>query len=293
MPLFVSAGDESCQAIVRRNLGYPELLAHEIVEMSLIFHKPPGVVLPDVAGELLFLKPKMLNYTRWFREGFAEYAGVLAHQMVRSEPSDEYSTMNLVVLSSPFSTLSSVGRKLFRWHSYSRPVVKNEYYDAALGLFLLITDRFGTDAVKDIVAQMNELDYLNGPDLINAVNQALNTDIEELVANFHFPDIGCNLSLLTKATALNEDLNITKGLYVSAVEPNSLADRAGIKDKDVILKVGNEPVRNNLEFEGALLKLLDRRTVDITIWRKDEGRMVVELPPPGPSAPHWLKIHCP
>jgi hypothetical protein len=278
MPLFVSAGDESCQAIVQRNLGYPELLTHEIVEMSLIFHKPPGVVLPDVEGELFFLKPKMLNYTRWFREGFAEYAGVLAHQMVRYKPSDEYSTVNLVVLSSPFSALESVGGKLFKWHSYSRPVVKNEYYDAALGLFLLIADRFGTDALKDIVAQMNELDYLDGPDLINVVNRALDTDIEELVANFHFPDIGCKLTLLTRAIVLNEDLNVKQGLYTSAVEPNSLADSAGIKKKDVIMKIGDEPVRNNLQFERILLRLLDRRTVDITIWRKGEGLMVVELP---------------
>lgn len=278
MPLFVSAGDESCQAIVLRNLGYPELLAHEIVEMSLIFHKPPGVVLPDVEGELLFLKPKMLNYTRWFREGFAEYVAVLAKQMLLSEQSDEYSNVNLVVLSSPFSSLSRVGEKLFKWHQYSSPVINNEYYDAALGLFLLIADRFGTDALKDIITQMNELDYLDGPDLINSVNKALNMDVEELVTNFHFPDIELSLSPLTKATALNEDLNVKQGLYISAVEPNSLADRAGIKNKDVILKLDDEPVRNNLEFERTLLKLLDRRTVDITIWRKDEGRMVIELP---------------
>jgi len=278
MPLFVSAGDESCQAIILRNVGYPELLAHEIVEMSLIFHKPPGVVLPDVAGELLFLKPKMLNYTRWFREGFAEYAGFLAQQIVPSDSPDEYSTMNLTVLSSPFSALSSVGRKLFSWHSYSRPVVKNEYYDAALGLFLLITDSFGTDAVKNIVDQMNELDYLDGPDLINAVNRALNTDIEDLVADFRFPDIGCKLIPLTRTIALNEDLHVEQGLYTSAVEPNTLADRAGIKNKDVILKVGDKTVKNNLEFEWTLLKLLNRRIVDITIWRKDEGQIVIKLP---------------
>lgn len=278
MPLFVSAGDESCEAIVLRNLGYPELLAHEIVEMSLIFHKPPGVVLPDVEGELFFLEPKMLNYTRWFREGFAEYAGVLAHQMVRSRPPDEYSSVNLVVLSCPFSALSSVGRKLFRWHQYSSPVIKNEYYDAALGLFLLIADRFGTDALKDVIAQMNELDYLDGPDLINAVNRALNTDIEELVTNFCFPDIGCKLSPLTRATALNEDLNVKQGLYVSDIEPNSLADRAGFKNKDVVLKVDDEIVRNNLQFELILLELLDRRTINLTIWRKDEGQTVIELP---------------
>lgn len=278
MPLFVPAGDESCQAIIERNLGYPGSLAHELVEMSLIFHKPPGVIMPDVEGELLFLKPKMLNYTRWFREGFAEYAGVLAQQIVRSEPSDEYSTINLVVSSSPFSALRNVGNKLFIWHQYSGPINRDKYYDAALGLFLLIVDRFGTDAVKDIVDQMNELDYLDGKDLINAVNRALDTDIEELVANFHFPDIGLNLTSLTKTTALNENLNVKQGLYISAVEPNALADRAGIKNKDVLLKVGDELVRNNLEFELILLKLLNRPAVDITIWRKDEGKIVIELP---------------
>ncbi len=278
MPLFVSADDESFEAIVLRNVGYPELLAHEIVEMSLIFHKPPGVVLPDVEGEMFFLKPKMLNYTRWFREGFAEYAGFLARQMVGSRPPDEYSSMNLVFLSGPFSSLSSVGRKLFRWHQYSGQINKDEYYDAALGLFLLIVDRFGTDALKDIITQVNELDYLDGPDLINAVNRALNTDIEELVTNFCFPDIGCKLSPLTRATALNEDLNVKQGLYVSDIEPNSLADRAGFKNKDVVLNVGDETVRNNLRFELILLELLDRRTVDLTIWRKDEGQTVIELP---------------
>jgi hypothetical protein len=278
MPLFVSASSESCEAIIEQNKGYPNGLAHELVEMSLIFHKPPGTVLPDVEGEWFFLKLKMLNYTRWFREGFAEYAGVLAHRMVRSDLSGEYPTMNLTVCSSPFSSLSRVGRKLFKWHQYSRRVINDEYYDAALGLFLLIADMFGTDALKDIVDQMNELDYLDGPDLINAVNKALNTDVEELVANFHFPDIGLSLSPLTKATALNEDLNVKQGLYASAVEPNSLADKAGIKKKDVVLKVGDETVRNNLEFEGALLRLLDRRTVDITIWREGEEQLVIELP---------------
>jgi hypothetical protein len=278
MPLFVSAGSESCEAIIEQNTRYPNALAHELVEMSLIFHKPPGTVLPDVEGELFFLKLKMLNYTRWFREGFAEYAGVLAHQMVRSELSGEYPTVNLNVCSSPFSSLSRVGSKLFKWHQYSRRAINDEYYDAALGLFLLIADRFGTGSLKDIVDQMNELDYLDGPDLINTVDKALNTDVEELVANFHFPDIGLSLSPLTKATALNEDLNVKQGLYASAVEPNSLADRAGIKNKDVILKVGDEAVQNNLQFERILLRLLDRRTVDITIWRKDEGQMVIELP---------------
>jgi hypothetical protein len=278
MPLFVSAGDESCQSIIERNVGYPELLAHEIAEMSLIFHKPPGVVLPDVEGEMFFLKPKLLNYTRWFREGFAEYAGFLAHKMVRSEPLDEYSSVNLVVLSSPFSALSSVGKKLFRWHQYSGQINNDEYYDAALGLFLLIVDRFGTDAIKNIITHVNELDYLDGPDLINSVNQALNTNIEELVSNFGFPDIGCDLSPLTRATALNEDLNVKQGLYASAVEPNGLADRAGIKNKDVILKVGDKTVQNNLQFERILLRMLDHRTVDITIWRKDQGQMSIELP---------------
>ena len=58
---------------------------------------------------------------------------------------------------------------------------------------------------------VGEQDYLDGRDLISTVNDTLNTDLRQLVSDFHFPDTGSKLSALTKAKALNEGLKVTRG----------------------------------------------------------------------------------
>jgi len=280
MPLFVQAGQESCEAIVGKNVVYPAVFAHELVEVSLIFRKSPGAVLADIAGPVPLLGPRLLNYTRWFREGLANYAGHLAYVKLRGQIEAERPAGRSGMFSHPFSSLDSVGDRLFRWHQYSAERLDDEYYNAALGLFLLIHEEFGPDGVKRIVQGMHQQDYLNGRDLIRLVNETLDTDIERLAAEFQFPKTGLKTSELTKAVALDEGLQVESGLFVTAVEPNSPAsgpDTAGFKDKDVIVAINDTPIRNSLDFELALFAASKDRAVNATIWRKDAGQMTLRL----------------
>ncbi len=74
-PLFVKADDESCRTIFAQNAAYPGAIVHELAEFSLILPKETGNVLPDAQGRFLLLPITVRKYTRWFREGFANYAG--------------------------------------------------------------------------------------------------------------------------------------------------------------------------------------------------------------------------
>lgn len=277
LPLFVRAGEESCEAIVAVNLIYPYIFMHEMAEMSLVFHEAPGVVLPDAAGQFLMFRPRLLNYTRWFREGFANYAGYLACLELRPQVDGAYPSVNWAIHPSPFSSLGRVGAKLFRWHNYSPDRLDREYYSAAFGLFLLMVDQFGQESISEIVEQMQKQDYLNGKDLIRVVNEVLGVDIEKLADEFSFPEIGWKTRELTRAVMLNESLDVDRGVLIAEIDPNGAAYAAGFKEGDTILKVGEKSIKNELDLELAIYDSLDARVVDVTVWRKDGCEEVIGL----------------
>ncbi len=277
IPMFVRAGEESCEAIVASNFIYPGLFMHEMAEMSLIFHKPPGVVLPDAAGKFLVFKPKLLNYTRWFRDGMANYAAYLAYLKLRLQIEAERPPTEWAIHSHPFSSLDKVGTKLFKWHQYSPARWSDDYYNAALGLFLLVTDQFGPDSIKNIFQRINQQDYLNGKDLIKIFDEVLGVDFKQLVREYHFPRTGLRVRGLTRALALNEGLEVETGLFVYKIDPNGLASDSGLKEKDVIIKIGDAPVECKMDMEWALFKSRDEAAVDVTLWRKDTGETILTL----------------
>ena len=96
--------------------SYPYLLVHELVETSLI-GKAGGSVLPDLAWGMPGLQMHVNNYTRWFRDGFANYAGFVAYEIVAGEvPSDKkLYQQEALVHTEPFSCLAQVGGDLFSW----------------------------------------------------------------------------------------------------------------------------------------------------------------------------------
>jgi len=284
-PLFVKAQDGSCQTIFAQNAFYPILIVHELAEFSLILPKESGNVLPDAQWRLFLLPINVRKYTRWFREGFADYAGYIAWQTASRDS-------NLPLLSTlgsegytipwlrehPFSSLSNVGKKLFSWHQYSDTKLDRDYYSAALGLFLLIEQRFGQDAVSRIMSNVSKQKYLDGADLTKVVNETLNTNIVQLADDFHFPRTGLKLTPLTPASIKNEGVDVQQGLLVTSVDPNSPADTAGIKNKDVILQAAGKKVGNNLDFELAVFEVMDQEAADLALWRKDKGEFIVTLP---------------
>jgi len=278
--LFVRAGEESYPSILGQNPSYPYLLMHELVETSLVCSQTEGRLLPDLGWGTLGLKVHLNNYTRWFREGLANYAGYVAHKVVSDElaRSESPHLRDPLVHTRPFSSLSDIGCRLFSWPQSSRSGHEREYYNAALGLFLLLEDRFGEEAIRDIMAEIAARKAVDRHDLVQITSTTIGTDIKQLVADFRFPRPGLNLVQITPALTLNEGLDVEKGLLVDAVEPNGPGDQAGLKTKDVILAADSVVVSGELDFELALFKAKERASIPLTIWRKDEGTVTLEMP---------------
>lgn len=279
LPLFVLAGDESCTSILAQNSSYPYVLVHELVETSLA-GREGGRVLPDVGYGRFGLGGSVNNYTRWFRDGLANYAGYLACEILSDELDCPECPMRVAspLHTSPLSRLATVRTRLFSWSQSSSGEHERDYYDAALGLFLLIEDRFGQQAIRDILAEVATRETVDGRDLRAITSQAIGTDVRQLVADFEFPVAGVVLTRVTRALAANKGLDVADGLLVETVEPNSAADRAGLMADDVIVAADSAPVADTLDFELALLRAGRRPAIPLAIWRKEAGAIQVELP---------------
>lgn len=279
LPLFLQAGQESCEAIIAQSRSYPYLLVHELVETSLV-RKAGGAVLPDLAWGTPGLRMHVNNYTRWFRDGFANYAGFIAYEIVAGEiPSEKkLYQQEALVHTEPFSSLAHVGDKLFSWPQSSKMELERVYYNAALGLFLLIADRFGEPALRDIVQEIAPRRATNGRDLIEITNRVLQADVRQLARDFEFPQVGAHVEQMSLALALNKGVEPHAGLFVLAVPGGTLAARAGLRDKDVIIAVGDTPVATHLDFELGLFKVRSQKIVPLTVQRTGVGTLTIDLP---------------
>jgi hypothetical protein len=279
LPLFVRAGDESCTSILTQNRSYPYILVHELVETSLA-RRRGSRVLPDLTWGPFGLHASLNNYTRWFRDGLANYAGYVACRIVSDEMDcPECPTRVAAVLHArPFSQLAGVGTRLFSWPQSSHSERERDYYNAALGVFLLIEERFGQQSIRDIVAEIGTRESVDGQDLREIVNGVIGTDIRQLVADFEFPLIGGELTPVTAALAANKGLDVVEGLVFESIDPNGPADRAGLMADDVIVATDSAPVAGALDFELALLRAGRRPTIQLAVWRRNAGTIEVELP---------------
>ncbi|MBN1509756.1 MAG: PDZ domain-containing protein [Sedimentisphaerales bacterium] len=279
LPLFVQAGNESCESIFIQNRGYPYMLFHELVETSLAAGRKKGLVLPDPSWGVLGLAIHVNNYTRWFREGVANYAGYVAYQALSEDiPSSHRLQYRQTLLhTNPFSSLVQIGDKLFSWKQSSRTRHERTYYNAALGLFLLIEDAHGPDAIRRIMEEIATHETVDGRDLLKITQGMLGVDIRQLARDFTFPLIGAELERLTPAMALNGGIEIRQGLLVQTVEKDSLAAQAGLQEKDVITAVGTAPMANGLDFELALFKARNQPSVTLAVERKEAGTVTLQL----------------
>ena len=280
LPMFVRAGDESYGSILAQNPSYPYLFVHELVETSLVCSQKGGQVLPDLGWGALGISAHVNNYTRWFRDGLANYAGFVAQAIIAAglddfEPSARAES---VLHTRPFSSLARIRGKLFSWPQSSPKEQQREYYDAALGLFLVLEARFGEEAIRAIMQEIASHKAVDRRDLVRIASRTLGTDLRKIVREFEFPRSGLQLTRITPALALNEGLDVDAGLFVDAVEPNSLSDRAGLAAKDVILAADSAPLTGALDFELALFRAREKPLIPLSLWRAEKGMMTVKIP---------------
>ncbi len=278
LPLFVKVGDESWQSILIQNRTYPHVLLHELVEMSMTKGLGGRPALPDLQGDVMGLRGTLNNYTRWFRDGLADYAGDVA---------SEIAAQRLALLpreSRPFSVLQKVGVKLFSWPQYAQ-MDQAGYYDAAFGLFLLLREEFGEQAIRDIVTEVGRRRSVDGRDLIDIVNQRINGDLEARVRAFTFPHLGLTWSIITPALVLNEGLDVKQGLFVESIEKGGPAEQAGVKTKDVITALGAATTVSPIDFELALFRARNMPAIAVILQRKGVGTLTISIPMAKPGSP--------
>lgn len=277
--MFTEMDRDDPNLIIAENEFFPYCLMHEITEMSLVYPDEKGVVKTAIRSRFLIFIFSLDSHTRWFREGFANYAGYIALEYLRSNPDENTPDMwdTALIHQTPFSSLETIGSKLFRWEQKPNQKLDGDYYSAALGLFLLVEDKFGRDAIRDIVSEFTNYKSLDGSDIIKIINTKLDTDIVKLIEDFKFNKLGIHYYPLTPALALNRGLEQKKGFYVTAIEPNSIADKAGIDANDVIVALNDQPITTRFDFEMALLDAIKQSKAKARIWTQNEGYKEIQL----------------
>lgn len=286
-PMFVADADESFETIRSTNPFYPYMFVHELAKLSLVDPARPPLILDDQKENPLV---KTRYYTRWFREGLANYAEFLVYEKMRERTAADGGAVPLStfennhVYQQPLTSLSKVGADLFTWDSFDDRANNPDYFNAAMGLFILVEDKYGDGAIRTIIDELEKLDYVDGQVLEETFNKTLGTDIRQLVSTFKLQETGTEAMALTPATAKNYGLQAPQGLYVNNVAESSLAKTAGVQRGDVIVQLNRTVIANKLDYELAMLEAQRHGNVYFMIDRMGE-RLTVGAQFEVPGAP--------
>jgi len=101
----------------------------------------------------------------------------------------------------------------------------------------------------------------------------------QLAAGGDSEKLGLTVQTLTPEIAENLGVEETKGVVVSAVEPGSAADDAGIRRGDVIIEVNRQAVEDADGYKSALKKVEKGKNV-LLLVRRGENTIFLALKPP-------------
>ena len=110
--------------------------------------------------------------------------------------------------------------------------------------------------------------------------------IEELIKNGYVirPWLGVNLYTVDQLAIRQYDLKVEKGILIYQVVSGSPADKAGLKEGDVIVSIGSKDVETVQELTRVLHKSETGQPIEIIFWRDDAKNTTqatpAESPPP-------------
>ena len=88
-----------------------------------------------------------------------------------------------------------------------------------------------------------------------------------------WPWLGVNVADVTPVVAAEEDLSVDSGVLVVAVVSGGPADKAGIRERDVIVALDNEPVATVLALQASLRQQYSvGDSIVVTVVRGDDER---------------------
>jgi hypothetical protein len=287
-PMFAVEGEEDFDTVRSNNPFYPYMFIHELTKLSLVDPARPPLILADQkTGPMMQTR----YLTRWFREGLANYAELLVYERLRDRAAQSPEAEALSsfesnhVYQQPLSALAELGPELFNWDDLGNREQDRKYFNAAMGLFILLESRFGEGAIRQVMDTLEEQYYVDGPVIIDAINKTLKTDIVQVVQGFDLITAGAQASPLTPATAKNFGLSVDQGLYVNALTETGAAKAAGVQRGDVIVGINRHPVTNNLDYELAMLDAQEHGNLYFIVDRLGERHTLgVKMNLPGTMA---------
>lgn len=239
--LIVNDSQQNLNHLMGESGGWIYIVFHELIEGILLASKYPPTALADFGyGDRRFL-----FYTRWFRDGLANFGALIADRYITDKTSHDWSPRAYGRFRShptPFSTLTQVETDLFDWHQYDdfSPEENRLHYNAALGLFLLIEKHHGRDAIKGIVLKLSELEFPAG-DEIESLFAENGIHLRSLIRKFKFPQVGIEFQTTT-----------LEKMKVESVKKDSIGNRWGLRPQDEIKEINGKPFRTRRQLEEEL-----------------------------------------
>jgi serine protease Do len=89
--------------------------------------------------------------------------------------------------------------------------------------------------------------------------------------------LGLRVSNLTPELAQRFNITETAGVIVTDVQAGSAADEAGVRAGDVVKEINRQAVESVREYDNVLKKLDKSESVNLFIWRRNAGFMVIKL----------------
>ena len=159
-------------------------IIHEVVESTLVSSAFEPLILPDVRQPIWWgtLSLERSSYTRWFRDGLANYGAYVALTSTACSDFTNSWPSYWSLFNRPLSSLKTVAVDLFDWHQFDDE--GKPYYEAAWGFFILIEEQYGADAIQRIIDAAAEIDYPDNTGLQAAVEKVIGITPQQLIASF-------------------------------------------------------------------------------------------------------------
>jgi len=275
--LFVVTGDESLDALMRVNALYPYSFVHEMTELSLIC--PEGGASPLLVDAEIGDR-RVINGTRWLREGLANYAGErVTRAYCGADPTE-------IIHDRPYSALHDGGHMLTDWSDFSNRFrggrFQATYYNAALGVILEVVRRHGEDGLRHFVDELRRQEFADGRAISRLFEEHFGQTPTRFARSLRVPFLGIDPRDLTRARALNYGIDAPGGVIVQRTRLFSPAREADLQPDDAILACNGQTVRNATELERALVEQVDAE-VTLTVWRNGEVHQVTLTPTTRPT----------
>ena len=165
---------------------------HELYEFQLVSQESAPTALPDALFRTGLVKRKIRAHTRWFRDGFATYAAMIATGKLTKlsqgqwPPKDKAESLN--PFESPLRDLSQVGTRLFAWDQFSAGRYNAKNYPASYGLFLLLEQRYGRAGIRRWIEAIKRQEIPDRAGILRAAQEAFGTDLRSIVKNYRYEE---------------------------------------------------------------------------------------------------------